>query len=124
MERSEIVCLTGGAPVPPGVVMSAHNWLLELRTKKATAMDEYQPTPSTHHELINLLLHDGLGEGLTKVAELLMNAAMLMERVKHIGAGPYERVETRNGGANRLQTPQFPHLHGRPQPLHAPRPRQ
>ena len=29
------------------------------------------------------------GEGLPKIAERLMNAAMLMERAKHIGAGPY-----------------------------------
>lgn len=63
-------------------------------------MDEHHPSPTTHHDLINLLLQDGLGEGLPKIAELLMNAAMLMERAKHIGAGPYERVETRNGHAN------------------------
>ena len=51
-------------------------------------MDEHRPTSTTHHDLINLLLQDGLGEGLPKIAELLMNAAMLMERAKHIGAGP------------------------------------
>ena len=70
-------------------------------------MDEHQPTPTTHHDLINLLLHDGLGEGLPKIAELLMNAAMLMERAKHIGAGPYERVETRNGQANGFKPRKF-----------------
>ena len=73
MERSGIVCLTGGAPSHPGVVVSAQNWLLEVRTKKTTAMDEHQPTTTTHHDLINLLLQDGLGEGLPKIAELLMN---------------------------------------------------
>jgi hypothetical protein len=60
MERSGIVCLTGGAPTPSGVVVSAQNWLLEVRTKKTTAMDEHQPTTTTHHDLINLLLQDGL----------------------------------------------------------------
>ena len=29
-----------------------------------------------------------------------MNAAMLVERTKHLGAGPYERIEARNGHAN------------------------
>ncbi len=51
-------------------------------------------------QLINLLLSDGLGEGLPKIAEILMNAAMLVERAKHIGAAPHERVEHRNGYAN------------------------
>lgn len=107
MERSGIVCLTGGAPTPSGVVVPAQNWLLEVRTKKTTAMDEHHTTPTTHHDLINLLLQDGLGEGLPKIAELLMNAAMLMERAKHIGAGPYERVEARNGHANGFKPRSF-----------------
>jgi hypothetical protein len=87
-------------------------------------MDEHQPTTTTHHDLINLLLQDGLGEGLPKIAELLMNAAMLMERAKHIGAGPYERVEARNGHANGFTPPQLRHLDGRTQPLHPPGSRQ
>ena len=52
------------------------------------------------NDLINLLLQGGLGEGLPRIAEILMNAAMLVERTKHLGAGPYERVEARNGHAN------------------------
>jgi putative transposase len=52
------------------------------------------------NDLINLLLQGGLGEGLPRIAEVLMNAAMLVERTKHLGAGPYERVEARNGHAN------------------------
>ncbi len=70
-------------------------------------MNEHQPTTTTHHDLINLLLQDGLGEGLPKIAELHMNAAMLMERAKHIGAGPYERVEARNGHANGFKPRSF-----------------
>jgi hypothetical protein len=100
MERSGIVCLTGGAPSPPRGCGVRPELVAGGANQKATAMDEHQPTTTTHHDLINLLLQDGLGEGLPKIAELLMNAAMLMERAKHIGAGPYERVEARNGHAN------------------------
>ncbi|MEY4243864.1 MAG: hypothetical protein RLZZ245_1449, partial [Verrucomicrobiota bacterium] len=45
-------------------MVSAQNWLLEVQTKKTTAMDEHQHTTTTHHDLINLLLQDGLSEGL------------------------------------------------------------
>ena len=92
---------------PPEVVLSAQDWLLEVRTNKATAMNEHQPTLTTHLDLIHLLLHDGLGKGLPKLAELPINAAMLMERATHIGAGPYERVEARNGHANGFKPHNF-----------------
>lgn len=62
-------------------------------------MDEPKQTTASN-DLINLLLSDGLGEGLPKIAEILMNAAMLLERATQIGAAPYERVEQRNGHAN------------------------
>jgi transposase-like protein len=62
-------------------------------------MDEH-PQITDLNDLINLLLQGGLGEGLPRIAEILMNAAMLVERTKHLGAGPYERVEARNGHAN------------------------
>lgn len=62
-------------------------------------MDEHhQPTDA--NDLINLLLQGGLGDELPRIAEILMNAAMLVERTKHLGAGLYERVEARNGHAN------------------------
>lgn len=32
-----------------------------------------------------------------RIAEILMNAAMLLEREKHIGAAPYQRGAERNG---------------------------
>lgn len=57
-----------------------------------------------HDELsdaaINTLMQLGLAEGLPRVAEMLLNAAMLLQRSEHIGAGPYERKEQRNGYAN------------------------
>lgn len=36
-----------------------------------------------------------------------MNAAMLIERTKHIGAGPYERVDVRKGQANGFKPRNF-----------------
>jgi transposase-like protein len=54
-----------------------------------------------HPDLINLLLEDGLENAIPKISELLINAAMLLERIGHIGANPNERnVQNRNGYAN------------------------
>lgn len=56
-------------------------------------------------DLINLLLEDGLENAIPKICELLINAAMLLERIEHIGAKPHERnVEGRNGYANGFKT--------------------
>ena len=56
---------------------------------------------NNHTDLINILLEDGLENAIPKISELLMNAAMLLERIGHIGANPNERnVEGRNGYAN------------------------
>jgi len=62
-------------------------------------MDEHNQT--THHDpLINLLFEGGLQTALPRIAEILMNAAMLLERETHIGAAPYQRGTGRNGYAN------------------------
>lgn len=62
-------------------------------------MDEHnQSTPSD--PLINLLFDGGLQNALPKIAEILMNAAMLLEREKHIGAAPHQRGVERNGYSN------------------------
>jgi hypothetical protein len=62
-------------------------------------MDEHKQT--THQDpLINLLFGDGLQNALPRIAEILMNAAMLFEREKHIGAASYQRGAERNGYAN------------------------
>ncbi len=50
--------------------------------------------------LINLLFEDGLQKALPRIAEILMNAAMLLDRETHIGAAPYQRDTDRNGYAN------------------------
>lgn len=56
--------------------------------------------PTTAGEPINTLLHHGLAEGLPRIAEMIINAAMILERAAHLGAGAYERAELRNGHAN------------------------
>ena len=58
-------------------------------------------------EAINLLLESGLAEGLPRVAEMLLNAAMRFERSAHLGAGPYERSAERSGYANGLKDRQL-----------------
>ena len=61
-----------------------------------------------HPEIINILLADGLENALPKISELLMNAAMLLERIDHIRADPNERnVEDRNGFANGFKSRNF-----------------
>lgn len=49
---------------------------------------------------INLLLQHGLAGGLPRVAEMLINAAMLLERAAHLQAEPHQRSEHRDGHAN------------------------
>lgn len=61
-----------------------------------------------HSDLINLLLQDGIENAVPKICELLMNAAMLLERIAHIGAEPNQRnVEARNGYANGFKSRNF-----------------
>lgn len=59
-----------------------------------------QPDNNLTHDSINLLLENGLADGLPRIAELLMNAAMIIERSSHLQAAPHERTEQRNGHAN------------------------
>lgn len=49
---------------------------------------------------INLLLENGLSDGLPRIAELLMNAAMIIKRSDHLQASPHERSTQRKGHAN------------------------
>jgi transposase-like protein len=57
-----------------------------------------QTTPAD--DAINTLLKHGLADGLPRIAEMLLNAAMLLERAAHLQAGPHERTGTRAGYAN------------------------
>ena len=70
-------------------------------------MDE-QTNTTQNSDLINLLLEDGLENGLPNIAQLLMNTAMLLERTAHLGAEPYERGSAqRNGYANGFKPRSF-----------------
>ena len=55
---------------------------------------------TTDSQAINTLLQHGLADGLPKIAEMLLNAAMLLERNAHLQASPHERTEDRSGYAN------------------------
>lgn len=60
-----------------------------------------EPTQSnTESTLINLLFDYGIAEGMPKVAELLLNTAMIIERAQHLRAEEYQRSESRRGYAN------------------------
>jgi len=60
---------------------------------------ELHNTDTTTLQAINLILQDGL-QGLPGAISVLIDQAMLIERSNHIGAGPYERVDGRDGHAN------------------------
>jgi len=60
-----------------------------------------------HHDIqyasipnaINLILETGL-QGFPEAMSLLLDEAMRIERTRHLGAGPHERTESRDGHAN------------------------
>ena len=55
---------------------------------------------NSEQSLINLLFDEGLQSALPRIAEILMNTAMLIERERHIGVAPHQRSTERNGSAN------------------------
>lgn len=62
-------------------------------------MNEQTETTQTN-EFINLMLNGGLREGAPRIMELIMNAAMIVERNAHLQAAPHQRCEERTGYAN------------------------
>lgn len=70
-----------------------------------TEHTESQNTSLDH--LIQLLLNEGYENGLPRIAEMILNAAMLLERRTHLSAQPYERCEHRNGYANGFKNRTF-----------------
>jgi hypothetical protein len=57
-----------------------------LNKKTAPTMTRHNPHDTLTNEAINLLLEKGLAEGLPKIAEMLLNAAMIIERSAPIWA--------------------------------------
>jgi putative transposase len=69
-------------------------------------MDEQNHNNLGEH-LINILLNDGLSNGLVTIAQTLMNAAMLIEREQHLGVAPHQRSTERDGYANGFKSRSF-----------------
>jgi hypothetical protein len=90
--RQRVIASLGDAPLPE-----------DAQTNKAPTMIRRHQQNTQTEDPINLLLKHGLAEGLPQIAEMLMNAAMLIERNAHLCADPYERNEARNGYANGLK---------------------
>ena len=59
----------------------------------------YQNDFTLSETLLEQLTTSGL-EALPTLFQVLLNAAMQIERQKHLGAAPHERTEQRNGHAN------------------------
>ena len=49
-------------------------------------MTRYHKLDTLTEDSINILIEHGLAEGLPRIAELLLNAAMIVERRPHLGA--------------------------------------
>ena len=60
----------------------------------------------TVNPIIELLAEQGF-EGLPEAITALLNQAMLVERMKHLNAEPYERTAERNGYANGFKSKQI-----------------
>ena len=62
----------------------------------------YHPDCTVPHDLLEKIADGGLA-ALPDALRLLLNAAMLLERQKFIGAGPYVRSTQRQVHANRFK---------------------
>jgi transposase-like protein len=58
-----------------------------------------QNNDNSLQDILELLTENGL-DGATEALRMLLNAAMILEREKHLGAAHYERNEQRRGQAN------------------------
>jgi len=59
----------------------------------------YEKDYTISEELMEEICEQGL-DALPELMRIVLNAAMYIERQKHIGAGPYERTPDRQGHAN------------------------
>ena len=59
----------------------------------------YEKDYTISEELMEQICEQGL-DALPELMRIVVNAAMYIERQKHIGAGPYERTPERQGHAN------------------------
>lgn len=59
-----------------------------------------QNNNTQENDFIKLILNAGLGDGIPKIMELIINAAMVVERSAHLNAEPHQRCDERTGYAN------------------------
>jgi putative transposase len=59
----------------------------------------YQQKNNSYEKVLELICEEG-AKGFREALRLLMNAAMVEEREKYLGAAAYERTEGRQGYAN------------------------
>jgi putative transposase len=59
----------------------------------------HQAHPSVTREVVQVLAEHGF-DGMAQAMELLINECMKIERQQALGAGPYQRSESRRGQAN------------------------
>lgn len=85
---------------PEGCKVSAHDQKLTVTKPKLVPVMNEQTKDNSESSLLNLIFEEGLQEALPRIAEILLNAAMLIERERHIGVAPHQRGGERNGYAN------------------------
>lgn len=83
-----------------GLLVPGHGWIMEVSKSNQTPTMTEHIHNNTTDDAINTLLQNGLFEGIPRIAEMLANAAMILERSQHLKVGAYERGEARNGQAN------------------------
>lgn len=87
--------------------MPGQSWILKVQNKPAPTMTRHHNHDTLTQDSINILIEHGLAEGLPRIAEMLLNAAMIIERSAHLGAAPFERSDERTGYANGLKDRTF-----------------
>ena len=103
MERSGIGQIAGRRRPPAqhwGLLVPGHGWIMEVSKSNTTPTMTGHTNDTLNDDTINALLQNGFFEGIPIAAELLANAAMILERARHLKVGPYERGEARDGQAN------------------------
>ena len=68
--------------------MPAHDFNAEAVKHTATSAMNEQNQPTQQSQLINILLENGLENSIPRICELLMNSAILLERIQHLGVNP------------------------------------
>ncbi len=71
----------------------------------------YKDDYTIPEEIMEQICEQGF-DALPELIRIVLNAAMYIERQKHIGAGPYERTPERQGYANGFKPKACPRVRG------------